>query len=430
MGTTARRAGVVVVLFATIACGSNSGNGDHDAAGGGDGGACVALDGACGAGGECCSGRCDGNRCVSATCVGQGLECTSPASCCSGMCGADSKCVANIDCKVFGSACTLGTDCCSGNCAATGGGACTGAGCTCAPSKGCKATGDPCSNDGQCCNNLCDRPGGAADGHCAEVGACRTAGEPCGSAGFNGSCCSTVCLDGDGEGLNRCQHLGGCRVQDDLCSNDAECCSAACRQDGQTLDGRPIKRCANAESCLPVGEVCGGQGGSSNCCPNGGGQTGCEPTGAGFRRCFGGTPGCTLPGDTCETTEQCCRESFPNIMCQDSPVASGKTCCLADGEICAFSDVCCGGICAPSSNPSDPPGTLRCGATCRPADSACTVDADCCDCCVNGACTASCGSCTGPQLGERCTPGGTACCNAPAVQCVGAEFPRCALASP
>jgi hypothetical protein len=344
------------------------------------------------------------------------------------MCGADGLCAVTGNCTAFGAACAGDADCCSGNCNAAGGGACTGGGCTCGPSIGCKAASEECTADSQCCNNLCDRPGGVATGTCALLGACRSAGEPCGTEGFNGNCCSTVCLDADGEGVPRCQFLGGCRVQDDLCSFDAECCSGACVQDGQTLDGRPIKRCANADSCLPVGEVCGGQGSSSNCCPNGGGDTGCEATGSGFSRCFGGTPGCTIPGGPCQSTADCCVESFSNIMCQPSVVTGANACCLADGQICAFGDLCCGGICSPSGDAADPPGTLRCGSTCGVTNDACTVDSDCCDCCKNGLCTTDCGSCTGPQLGEMCTPGGTPCCNAPAVTCQGVEFATCQLA--
>jgi len=262
------------------------------------------------------------------------------------------------------------------------------------------------------------------------LGSCGSAGEPCGTPGFNGSCCSTVCLDGDGEGIARCQHLGGCRVQDDLCRFDAECCSGSCVANGLTLDGREIKRCANADSCLPPGEVCGGQGSSSNCCPNGGGDTGCEPTGGGFRRCFGGAPGCTLPSQGCTTTADCCTD-IPNIMCQPSTVTGGNACCLADGETCAFGDLCCGGICSPSGNSADPPGTLRCGSTCKADGQACTADSDCCHCCgANGQCTSQCGSCTGPQLGQLCDPQGPACCNSPTVTCQGVEFPTCQLASP
>src|SRR5690606_31971210 len=118
------------------------------------------------------------------------------------------------------------------------------------------AGGDPCDNDQACCNGLCDRPDGAASGTCASLGACTTAGEPCGTEGLSGSCCSTVCLSVGDDEVPRCQFLGGCRVQDDLCSTDGECCSGECAVDGVTLDGREIRRCANAGSCLPAGEVC------------------------------------------------------------------------------------------------------------------------------------------------------------------------------
>ena len=108
---------------------------------------------------------------------------------------------------------------------------------------------------------------------------------------------------------------------------------------------------------------------------NGGGDTGCEPTGTGFRRCFGGDGECTLPGRTCETTEDCCVDASSAIACQLDRNGE-RTCCLADGEECAFGDLCCGGICAP--DPTD--GVLRCGATCIADGGACTTAADCCGC--------------------------------------------------
>jgi hypothetical protein len=200
-----------------------------------------------------------------------------------------------------------------------------------------------------------------------------------------------------------------------------------------TSDGREIRRCANADSCLPAGEVCGEGGASSNCCPNGGGDTGCETTGTGFRRCLGGDGVCTLPGRPCTTTAECCMETFPAIMCQPGPGGT-NVCCLADGEECALSDVCCGGICTP--DPVD--GVLRCGDMCVPDGAACTTDADCCGCgCISDGmggqeCTsdaAECDPCTGPQLGEFCEPGGTPCCDAPLIECAGLEFTTCRLAS-
>lgn len=285
--------------------------------------------------------------------------------------------------------------------------------------------------DDQCCNLLCDKPGGGDTGTCAEIGGCMTAGEPCTTPGLSGACCSTICLQTSGEGPT-CQFLGGCRVQDELCVSDGQCCSGVCEARGTTADGRDIMRCANADSCLPAGEVCGEGGASSNCCPNGGGDTGCEPSGAGFRRCLGGESGdCVLPGRECETTEDCCTDPYDAIMCSPGPTGA-DICCLADGEECAFGDVCCGGICVPDSE-----GVLRCGNMCIPDGSACTTAADCCGCgCLpdgSGALTCTsdpdeCGPCTGPSLGEDCTPGGEPCCNAPTVECSGGEFPVCVLA--
>lgn len=387
---------------------------------------CGSCGNACAAGETCSAGMCSG------ACTANGDACSAAGDCCSGACEGG-LCVPMAGCSATGEACTAAADCCSSQCNNSAGSACMGEGdCVCAPSTACVASEGACTSDAQCCNSLCDRPDGAAEGTCASLGACLTRGEPCGSEGLNGSCCSTVCLDTDGTGA-RCQFLGGCRVQDDLCSADGECCSGVCADAGMTRDGRPIRRCANAGSCLPPGEVCGDGGASSNCCPNGGGDTGCEPTGGGFRRCLGGDGSCVLPGRACMNTAECCMESFPNIMCQEGPTGE-NVCCLADGEDCAFGDICCSGICTP--DPTD--GALRCGAMCIPDGQACTVDSDCCGCgCVSDGmggqvCTsdaALCDPCMGPGLGEFCDPMGTPCCEAPAVVCTGTnEFATCQLA--
>lgn len=335
-------------------------------------------------------------------------------------------------CAPVGNACAAAGDCCSGTCNSPAGTACAGeADCICAPRADCFAAGTECTADEQCCNRLCDRPDGAAMGTCAEIGGCMPAGEPCSSPGLSGACCSTICLQTSGEGPT-CQFLGGCRVQDELCSSDGQCCSGVCEERGMTLDGRSIMRCANADSCLPAGEVCGEGGASSNCCPNGGGDTGCEPSGAGFRRCLGGTGDCVLPGRECESTEDCCVDTYPDIMCSPGPTGE-DLCCLPEGAECAFGDVCCGGICTP-----DDEGVLRCGdGECLMDGAACTTASDCCGCgCLpdgTGALTCTsdpdeCGPCTGPNLGEVCDPDGEACCNGPTVICSGGEFPLCVLA--
>ncbi len=391
---------------------------------------CGALGIDCAAGTDCCSGVCEANVCAPDACVDLGGSCATNSNCCTGFCDAGS-CAMPPDCDATGAACS--DNCCSGRCADEGGTGCSpgDAGCLCAPPAECRASGETCSMDSECCNRLCDDPDGDGDGTCANPGQCLPAGEPCGTEGYNGSCCSTVCLDTTGTGA-RCQFLGGCRVQDELCSTDSECCSGECRESGTTADGRPINRCANVISCLPVGEVCGGMGGSSNCCPDGGGREGCFETGTGFSRCLGGDGSCVPPSMECtDDPENCCTDAYPTIDCRpatdERADATRVYCCLNDGEECAFGDVCCGGVCAPDGD-----GVLRCGATCVDDGGACTVDSDCCGCgCVDGACTsdeALCDPCTGPQLGELCTPDGEPCCNSPTVTCSGGEFPTCTIA--
>ena len=178
-------------------------------------------------------------------------------------------------------------------------------------------------------------------------------------------------------------------------------------------------RCANADSCLPPGEVCGDGGASSNCCPNGGGDFGCVLGAEGIRRCLGGAPGCTLPSETCTSTADCCVETFPELTCDTGP-SGAMVCCLPDGESCATGSTCCSGICAP-----DATGALVCGSMCLPDGASCTTDADCCGCgCVaDGAggstCTSDpdlCSPCTLAQLGEPCSADAD-CCNTATVRC-------------
>jgi hypothetical protein len=210
----------------------------------------------------------------------------------------------------------------------------------------------------------------------------------------------------------------------EVCIADAECCSGICVDSGTTSDGRPILRCANAGSCLDPGEVCF-TAASANCCPAGGGSTGCTVASSGMNRCFGGAPGCTLPGDTCTMTSDCCTDSFPTIMCTTN-AAGAMVCCLADGEGCAFGDTCCSGVCTP-----DATGTLVCGTSCIADGFACTTDADCCgNCCMGGLCaTGSCGGCEPPlvPLGGPCTADAD-CCDPTMVFCnLTMEFPTCTL---
>ena len=438
-----------------------------------DGGACgtgtcepIGCD--CTVGNDCCSDNCVGRTCVPTGCTAQGAACTVNEDCCTLFCSTAGLCAPVPPmCRNAGSPCTTGDDCCTGNCATPAGATCAGGtDCVCGASTGCRPGGQACTRDGECCNGFCDRPGGAAMGTCALLGACRVAGEPCGTPGFNGACCSTVCLDTTGTGA-RCQFLGGCRVQDELCDSNGECCSGSCLEAGRTADGRPIMRCANADSCLPAGEVCGGLGASSNCCPNGGGDTGCEPTGSGFRRCFGGENGtCTLPGQECTSADECCNDPYPNLGCEPRAGTTTNVCCLGQGEACAFGDVCCCGVCAP-----DVAGALVCCpqvGSCTADGQTCTMDSDCCSgdcgvdlggnmvcspttCVINGGactadgdccpgsccrddgtgtmeCTSDCGAaCTLGQLGDFCDSDAD-CCNSPPVRCpTGVEFRTCSL---
>lgn len=89
--------------------------GDSDGGGGSGGGqGCTPMNGSCSSGAECCSGMCQGGKCVIETqCLPDGQSCTSGSQCCagtcnSGMCNGIGTCVAQYG------ACTSTSQCCSG----------------------------------------------------------------------------------------------------------------------------------------------------------------------------------------------------------------------------------------------------------------------------------------------------------------------------
>lgn len=395
--------------------------------------ACAGTGELCAIATDCCVGACVGGTCMDgARCTVIGAGCAGDGECCSSNCDGGS-CSENpiTMCDPVGERCDDRGDCCSDRCADSAGAPCSGTeGCRCELAGDCRPSGEICTTDGQCCIGLCDRPTGSTVGICAAAGACGVAGQPCGTEGLSGSCCSTACLDSSGTGTPVCQRLGGCLVQDEVCSIDASCCSGVCEDRGTGTDGRPIRRCANADSCLPPGEVCGDGGASSNCCPNGGGDTGCEIAAEGIRRCFGGMPGCTMPSETCTTDADCCVGTFPDLTCAAGP-SGADVCCLPDGAECSFGSLCCSGICVPDST-----GTLRCGSMCLTDGEACTTDSDCCGCgCVSdgmggNTCTSDvtlCAPCPDAQLGEFCAMDSD-CCNPDAVRCsTEVEFSTCVL---
>lgn len=374
--------------------------------------ACSSDGRACAVNSDCCSDLCDGGRCTTGEgCALVGAACTGDTDCCAGACTGDVCVPPPVDCASLGEACANAGACCSGNCE----------GALCATSPGCRPAGESCTEDSQCCIGLC------SDGLCAASGACRVAGEPCGTEGLSGSCCSTLCLDPAGTGVATCQFLGGCRVIREVCNRDSDCCSGSCAESGTTSDGRSIMRCERTTSCQQPGETCAFGGSSSNCCPSGGGRRGCEPAAIGVSRCLGGGRCEALAGDACEADADCCPEPA-GLRCRPSVAADGADrCCLPDGEMCAFGDLCCGGVCTP-----DGEGVLRCGSACVPDGGSCTTARDCCGCaCAGGTCSsdpADCSECMLGQLGDFCSTT-EECCNAPPVYCNSdvAEFSTCVV---
>jgi hypothetical protein len=295
----------------------------------------------CTAGGECCSGNCQNNRCVVEGCTALGTSCALASQCCSGACNSV-ECVDPNDpvnpCDPVGVACDAPTDCCTGVCTnglcaeddegclllthdCTAGTQCCSGVCEnskCAPptTAGCGLPGVACTYDSQCCSAACD-----ATGHCSnDGGACDYPGEPCAT---DSDCCSQNCPNAGTAG--------------------ATCSSSVCRQVSQT--------------CSDDGQCCSGLCGAGNVCealPPGGTSYTCKTLGE----------ACTLPGDCCSTNCQ-------GGTCK--PAAS----CNAPGDVCVGPNDCCSGLCAQTA--LGVPGRCEddsggCGLDGYP----CTSDSNCC----------------------------------------------------
>ena len=245
--------------------------------------ACLALGGACGVDGDCCTGFCAGGACVAnGSCLAPGAACSARADCCSGDCepiGAGGARVCTAVCKPDGSACQRASDCCGLDC---NGGVCGGA--------ECRREGDDCTNDAQCCSGAC----GAQEHKCSLHAGCRSAGEDCSSGGGQG-CCFRCGSNG------RCDiGPGPCRLPGMICEQTSDCCTGTCAQDGS---GKTV--CGGA--LLPDGATCtAGFACTSGAC------VGNPP------RCGPPVPACAPSGATCTDDAACCSRSCSGGICQAS----------------------------------------------------------------------------------------------------------------
>jgi hypothetical protein len=143
-------------------------------------------------------------------------------------------------------------------------------------------------------------------------------------------------------GYNVCQGPPGstyCCVPSGYgCGDSAVCCSGVCAgpSGSQICDGEhPITafadggpRCAGlGKGCFDDSECCGtGCGGGS--CAAGAGQCGSKAT----------------VGQACSTDSDCCSKAVPESTICQGPKGH-KLCCVASGNSCGISSVCCSGVC-------------------------------------------------------------------------------------
>jgi hypothetical protein len=327
-------------------------------------GTCVSVGTGCGLSGaacsdpsDCCSGSCPASGLCATTCTQNTMTCADNGDCCSGNCVND-VCVAAAGtiCTTTGNVCTIDANCCSNNCSD---GVCSPTGGSCAPFN------DTCYSDDDCCSARCTENGSGVGGVCVSLGvggtgSCEMAGEPCdGCAG----CCSRTCVP-TATGASICLRASGCALESELCQTDDDCC-------GSEPSGAGTQTCSRAN----IGDEYG------RCVLSGN-----TPDG---NVCKSATPICEAsiaPSNcgNCEAPkEQCCRiDSNGTPRCfggstADCPAGydgSDPNCCIATGNVCNFSDECCGGApCLP-----DNMGTLRCGAGCSVVDAPCRASNDCC----------------------------------------------------
>ena len=253
-------------------------------------------------------------------------------------------------CLVLGTTCTLSTDCCSQTCS---GNVCVNA----SGPMGCHADNDSCATGTDCCTGQC------SNGSCVSLaslgaGTCMIDGEPCASSDV---CCSKNCAAAPGGG-NACQASSGCHVLGNLCTSDPACCGAAgsggfgagnvvC---GAVAGSNPfVGTCTNASGCDPQGDTCGVVAGTRHdccgCLPPA--INCCRPARSGDLRCYGGS----------------------SASCPNGYDANTPGCCVTTGNICTFSDECCGGApCLP-----DVAGVRHCATGPSAGGGACTTSSDC-----------------------------------------------------
>jgi len=330
-------------------------------------GSCKSLGNTCTSASDCCSGRCAGGTCQPSSWCSQTSDiCQASADCCSGSCTIPSgqtvgTCAAPMggmtNCTmVDGMLCggvgqdggvvytdggipACGGSCCSRSCAPWGP---TGV-LVCQPATGCHVVGDTCITSNDCCGSAAfadaglptsQQPVVCMNGICTLPSGCDPTGDVCKiattSCNARVDCCTGkgnfagVCKQ-DNLGIPRCA-LAQCADAGGACATSADCCNGnpclpnpggnppyVCYGSACVPSCGPCTTngdCCPGSSCvLAPGSVtgtcgpCGGTTGDGGTTGGGDGGT----TGGGDGGTGGGTDGgCTLYGQICTTSSDCC----------------------------------------------------------------------------------------------------------------------------
>ena len=235
-----------------------------------------------------------------------------------------------------------GGPCCSRACAPWGP---TGA-LVCQPASGCHVVGDLCTKDTDCCGSAglpggsgkpvtCDFSDSGTLGICRNPMKCKPDGDVCKlkttSCNSSCDCCSGNCetqdtCKQDNVGVPRCA-AAQCAAPGASCASSANCCGGMPCVPNPVIGGAPPYVCAgtaciaacgqctnNADCCPGTSCVLGAGTTHGICGPCGGppagpdGGSGGAPDAGGGRAPDGGGAGptCTLYGQVCTTSSQCC----------------------------------------------------------------------------------------------------------------------------
>lgn len=230
---------------------------------------------------------------------------------------------------------------------------------SCAQARAC-ADLDPFCEVGECASDIDCCGWSRGELACANQRCCKPTGQLCET---EDDCCTTDCVVSEA-GDKTCGGVD-CQVVDELCSENAQCCSNYCGPKG---------------TCAQVN--CADQGGE--CSSN---EDCCDKQNDAGDRLFCAQDHCQYPnvvpciesGSHCDGSLECCQTGD---QCSNAQEPSGGVCgppgCVKEGESCVPDDQCCGmsAICLPNERCGIPQCALQ-GAPCQENEDCCTLELYC-----------------------------------------------------